>query len=339
MSDVLSYNDYYPFGSLIPNRHGSSTAYRYGFQGQEKDDELKGEGNSLNYTFRMHDPRVGRFFAIDPLTHKYPYYSPYQFSGNRVVDMIEMEGLEPTNTKVNTSSQPKGDYWEKTDSKGNYTGRAYPTTELNEITVTGTYQKKGFYGGPLESKIDENNFQFSGVKVGFRAGKDDDVNHFNTELKSFNINLSNNSSEAAYDFSAEVSGVEGKLNGSLGYKNWIGIKGGADGSAFKAFANTKNGFSLGDNGVYGYKQGMGAGALALEGNLNVGVNFLGFNFNASAGGTVSSVHAGYNTHLLLNTKTRMLDMNIDANAGWILGIKAGVNLKFDYGIYVDLFKD
>ena len=51
---------------LVPNRHGSSNSYRYGFQGQEKDDEIKGEGNSLNYTFRMHDPRVGRFFATDP---------------------------------------------------------------------------------------------------------------------------------------------------------------------------------------------------------------------------------------------------------------------------------
>jgi RHS repeat-associated protein len=79
---------------LVPNRHGSSTAYRYGFQGQEKDDELKGEGNSLNYTFRMHDPRVGRFFATDPLDAKYPHNSPYAFSENRVIDGVELEGLE-----------------------------------------------------------------------------------------------------------------------------------------------------------------------------------------------------------------------------------------------------
>ena len=44
----------------------------------------------------MHDPRIGRFFAVDPLTAKYPYYSSYAFSGNRVIDMIELEGLEPT---------------------------------------------------------------------------------------------------------------------------------------------------------------------------------------------------------------------------------------------------
>ncbi len=79
---------------LVPNRHGSSNSYRYGFQGQEKDDELKGEGNSLNYTFRMHDPRVGRFFAIDPLTHKYPWYTPYSFSGNKVIAFTELEGAE-----------------------------------------------------------------------------------------------------------------------------------------------------------------------------------------------------------------------------------------------------
>ncbi len=67
----------------------------YSFQGQEHDDEVKGEGNSMNYKYRMHDPRVGRFFAVDPLAKKYPYYSPYAFSGNRLVDCVELEGLEP----------------------------------------------------------------------------------------------------------------------------------------------------------------------------------------------------------------------------------------------------
>jgi RHS repeat-associated protein len=105
---------------LLNNRHGSvdSDAYRYGFQGQERDDELKGEGNSYNYTFRMHDPRIGRFFTIDPLAAKYPWYTPYQFSGNKVIHMVELEGLEealpnPTGTRVRTpnnsySSQPEG---------------------------------------------------------------------------------------------------------------------------------------------------------------------------------------------------------------------------------------
>ena len=79
---------------LLPNRHGSIDFYRYGFQGQEKDDEVKGEGNSINYKYRMHDPRVGRFFAVDPLESSYSWNSPYAFSNNRVIDAIELEGLE-----------------------------------------------------------------------------------------------------------------------------------------------------------------------------------------------------------------------------------------------------
>ena len=76
---------------LIPNKHENTSSYRYGFQGQEKDNELKGEGNSLNYKYHMHDPRIGRFFAVDPLAPKYPWYSPYQFSGNRLIDKVELE--------------------------------------------------------------------------------------------------------------------------------------------------------------------------------------------------------------------------------------------------------
>ncbi|NQY07199.1 MAG: hypothetical protein HRT68_13670, partial [Flavobacteriaceae bacterium] len=106
-ADVLSYSDYYPFGMVTPKRNGSTGQYRYGFQGQEKDDELKGEGNSLNYKYRMHDPRVGRFFAVDPLAPKYPFYSPYQFSGNRLIDMVELEGLEPSKTPQTGDAEGK----------------------------------------------------------------------------------------------------------------------------------------------------------------------------------------------------------------------------------------
>jgi len=80
---------------VVPSEHASSTQYRYGYQGQEKDDEINGESNSLNFKFRMYDPRIARFFAVDPLFKEYPFYSPYSFSGNRVIDAKEIEGLEP----------------------------------------------------------------------------------------------------------------------------------------------------------------------------------------------------------------------------------------------------
>lgn len=78
----------------MPGRKYKPTEYRYGFQDQEADNEIKGEGNSVNYKYRMHDPRLGRFFAVDPLFSSYPYNSSYAFSENRVIDGVELEGLE-----------------------------------------------------------------------------------------------------------------------------------------------------------------------------------------------------------------------------------------------------
>jgi len=82
------------FGMMMPGRHKESSFYRYGYQGQEMDNEIKGRGNSLNYKYRMHDPRIGRFFAVDPLAKKYPWNSSYAFSENVVINAVELEGLE-----------------------------------------------------------------------------------------------------------------------------------------------------------------------------------------------------------------------------------------------------
>jgi RHS repeat-associated protein len=71
--------------------------YRFGFQGQEKDDEIKGNGNSISFKYRIHDPRIGRFLSIDPLEKDYPWNSSYAFSENRVIDGIDLEGAEHLN--------------------------------------------------------------------------------------------------------------------------------------------------------------------------------------------------------------------------------------------------
>ena len=88
-ADIESANRYYPFGMTMPGMTYQSDNYRYGFQGQEHDPET----GLVNYKYRMHDPRIGRFFALDPLRQQYPHNSPYAFSENRVIDGIDFEGL------------------------------------------------------------------------------------------------------------------------------------------------------------------------------------------------------------------------------------------------------
>jgi len=78
----------------MPGRTYSSSSYRYGFQNQEKDNEIAGEGNTYEFKYREYDPRTGRFWSVDPLAHKYPWNSTYAFCENRVIDGRDLEGLE-----------------------------------------------------------------------------------------------------------------------------------------------------------------------------------------------------------------------------------------------------
>ncbi|WP_228464031.1 polymorphic toxin type 8 domain-containing protein [Chryseobacterium bernardetii] len=95
---------YYPFGlefggdlnisnSITPN-------YRYSSQGQEQQRET----GWSSYRWRNYDSAMARFFTVDPLAQTYHTWSTYAFSGNRVVDARELEGLEPE--QINKSSLP-----------------------------------------------------------------------------------------------------------------------------------------------------------------------------------------------------------------------------------------
>lgn len=88
-------SDYYAFGMIMPGRNFNAQGYRFGFQNQEKDDEIFGStGFFINFKYRGYDSRTGRFWSVDPLFKKYPYNSTYAFSENRVIDGVELEGLE-----------------------------------------------------------------------------------------------------------------------------------------------------------------------------------------------------------------------------------------------------
>ena len=74
-ADVVSLSDYFPFGSLMPGRHYAANEYRYGFNGQEQDDEIAGVGNHNTALFWEYDPRIGRRWELDPLMVEWE--SPY----------------------------------------------------------------------------------------------------------------------------------------------------------------------------------------------------------------------------------------------------------------------
>ncbi len=68
--------------------------YRYAFNGQEKDDEISGDGNSLDFGARICDSRIGRWFSVDALQAEYTGLSPYNFCANNPIIYIDKGGKE-----------------------------------------------------------------------------------------------------------------------------------------------------------------------------------------------------------------------------------------------------
>ena len=77
-AELVSAQDYTAFGMEMVGRQFNipSSGYRYGFNGKENDNEIKGQGNQQDYGMRVYDGRVGRFLSVDPLQNDYPWFTP-----------------------------------------------------------------------------------------------------------------------------------------------------------------------------------------------------------------------------------------------------------------------
>ena len=97
-SEIIEESNYYPFGlkhkgyNNVTSSNGNSVAQKRGYQDQMLDDDLGLNWNTFKY--RNYDASLARFHNIDPLAEEYSYQSPYNFAENRVIDGIELEGLE-----------------------------------------------------------------------------------------------------------------------------------------------------------------------------------------------------------------------------------------------------
>ena len=92
------------YNDLNINSNTSLGDYRYGFNGMESDNEVKGEGNSYDFGARIYDSRVGRWLSGDPLESKYPFVSTYSYCLNNPVVLIDPNGEEPIKPRVGSRS-------------------------------------------------------------------------------------------------------------------------------------------------------------------------------------------------------------------------------------------
>lgn len=100
VADIISAQDYYPYGSLMPGRQVTTNAYRFGYNGMLKDDEMyNSTGTSYNTYFRQHDPRLGRWFSPDPVFQ--PWQSPYTSMDNNPMMLVDPLGNSTVGQIIN----------------------------------------------------------------------------------------------------------------------------------------------------------------------------------------------------------------------------------------------
>jgi len=85
----------HPFGMMMPGREYQAQPSRFGFNGKENDNDVKGFGNQQDYGMRIYDNRIGKFLSVDPLQKQFAWLAPYGFAGNNPIKFIDLDGKEP----------------------------------------------------------------------------------------------------------------------------------------------------------------------------------------------------------------------------------------------------
>ena len=130
-----------PVHTGLPNRHESSNEYRYGFQGQEKDDEVSGEGNSYTAEYWQYDSRLGRRWNIDPVVKEHE--SPYATFANNPIWFADPNGADTNTVSVvgGTLSLPTGVSDIVTNEENQVTQFTF-----DNLTYTASYSEGKFNG-------------------------------------------------------------------------------------------------------------------------------------------------------------------------------------------------
>jgi hypothetical protein len=107
--------DYSPFGVTLDGRTMQGDAYRYGFNSQEKVDEISGSANHTTAIFWEYDSRLGRRWNIDPVIK--PYESSFATFANNPLWFIDPSGADTV--KVFSDGEKAGKLSNHIKAKGN----------------------------------------------------------------------------------------------------------------------------------------------------------------------------------------------------------------------------
>ncbi|MGB7499174.1 MAG: RHS repeat-associated core domain-containing protein [Moheibacter sp.] len=189
---ILDESHYYPFGLKHQEYQANgfttnpiqgviiapvaNNPFKYKFQNQELQDEFG--LNWYSFKWRNYMPDIGRFFNIDPLSDSYAYQSVYNFSENKVIAGVELEGLEfldHTEARIvirangtvaykmkNMTKITQNKFAAVNENPKNWTNGIGINTTIGSIAISGLANNDSNYGGHKKSGSEIKNITKSG---------------------------------------------------------------------------------------------------------------------------------------------------------------------------------
>ena len=221
-TEIISEKNYYPFGlkhkgyNNVVSPNGNSVAQKFGFQEQQLEDDLG--LNWSSFKCRNHDPAIGRFMTIDPLTEVYHHWGPYVFSGNRVIDSRELEGLEPASVHrtIDDAARNFGVFYNGVSIMVN---REYGSTIYQVATSSGiqyAYSTPNIGSGDGVTPSSASTGSTSAAIIHTHAGYDPNYdNNVFSGIPSITYNTKSTSGDLGYFNHYSLPGFVATPNGSL----------------------------------------------------------------------------------------------------------------------------
>lgn len=257
--------------------------------GQEKDDEISGSGNSYTAEFWQYDSRLGRRWNIDPMAAAKPWMSPYHAFSNKPITNIDPNGAND------------GDYYSKegqhlgSDGKDDnkvYVADGVTKNDKGIVTSANNAQDLGVTHSDFQVSANVVKHESSGNKdeslwIAHAANnaKDNDAIDWkkdNTTLKDqltdagysttppearTALSVSDNSQSANNARAAVINIHSGGADPTGGAVLWDGTDFLAKGSNHAKFKEYNN-VNIGKDDMWNYYQGVGANNKKYSVNIN-----------------------------------------------------------------------
>jgi len=226
---VIDRQEFYPFGDASLRTYSFK---RYRYAGKEKDSE------SGLYYFgqRFYAPWLCRFVSVDPLAAQYAHLTPYNNAGNKVINSVDIDGLQGSNEATSEGVNSGNAEFDKEanaaiDTFGNKEGFTLDievhnvdgqfrngsiTVSNSEKSVTGDFTPEG---GFTFSEAAESGGILGASKAAFDIGNDlsirnnDYVKPYQNDLKKYNLSpTKDNKAAAAVNRNNNLAKVRDKIS-------------------------------------------------------------------------------------------------------------------------------